>query len=510
MSIIKKLIKALAIFFLMFVFLVIIMILSWTYVTRWRLTEVGEESSPDGKYSLLFQEKGEPDFPFGYSHAKVTLYKGDEKVNSFLEDIADDGGGFRKDNYSVEWLPAGVIVTFHGSEQADKDLEIFYDDGKIFEGYSKDEIKEILKKRYGIMDVERMTSVKDGFIIKAEGVSFYAENDMALHNSFLQESFKKITEDVFLNHTGRGLAWENEEGESRADIRYIPIISVNGTLMQDIDAYCSDICRWLHACLEKYPYDKCRDIYICFIPDIYGYSREKYYFSEISMKQFIEDDSVFYNELYAYLNNLTANKADPLQVTDELYSQTDEPFEVDEGTIRLWASYEAGAVYDFEDGTEYAMIPVDRALGSSYYVLMSFREGDRDKAELVNIDPYNGSGGETLFISFINDSDLGFSCLTYSGGSEGMLFRTSDKGKSFQDIALPSPEIELSDGKYYNPFVMPEEVWEENGMIYLKVGQGPEGDYYNKELDGKTCGIYVSEDEGRTFHFLKEKLCKQM
>ena len=76
------------------------------------------------------------------------------------------------------------------------------------------------------------------------------------------------------------------------------------------------------------------------------------------------------------------------------------------------------------------MMPIDRAAGSSYYMLVKTTDGG-ETYTLVNSDPYRGSGGQAAWIEFIDDSDLGFACLTYSGGDEGMLYRTDDRGKTF-------------------------------------------------------------------------------
>ncbi len=62
--------------------------------------------------------------------------------------------------------------------------------------------------------------------------------------------------------------------------------------------------------------------------------------------------------------------------------------------------------------------------------------------------------------------------------------------------------VKLSDGTYYNPFVMPVKVWEEDDILYLDVGQGPEGDYYNDE--GFCHGLYSSTDKGITWKYEKE------
>ena len=88
------------------------------------------------------------------SRIQVTLYDGERKVDSFNEDIADDGGQFRTANYSVEWMKKGVVVTFKGSEQADREVAVFFDGSDSFEGYRDEEIGEILEERYGIKQIE--------------------------------------------------------------------------------------------------------------------------------------------------------------------------------------------------------------------------------------------------------------------------------------------------------------------------------------------------------------------
>ena len=88
----------------------------------------------------------------------------------------------------------------------------------------------------------------------------------------------------------------------------------------------------------------------------------------------------------------------------------------------------------------------------------------------------------------------------YSGGSLGRFFRTEDGGRSFQEITYPSAKIELPDGSLYNPFIMPDRVWEEEGKLYMMAGQGPDGDYYE---DGVwVYGLYESEDMGRSWSYV--------
>lgn len=165
-----------------------------------------------------------------------------------------------------------------------------------------------------------------------------------------------------------------------------------------------------------------------------------------------------------------------------------------------YLSIEPSCTFVTEEGLEYRMIGVDRALGSSFYVLIGV-EGQGRKCTFVNPDPYNGSGGESRWITFLN-KDLGFSCLAYAAGSQGSLYRTEDGGSSWEIVEYPSANVKLSDGTYYNPFVMPEEVYEEDGVLYMEAGQGADGDYYDAEL-GFCHGVYRSFDSGTNWEFVQ-------
>ncbi len=520
---IKKAVKAVIMIILILAGILLGLGLLIKYETSWRLSNVGVEESPDGKYIILFQEVGSPDFPFGSSHAKVTVYDGNKEITSFREDIADDGAVFRPDNYSVEWMEYGVVITFMGSEQGDREVEVFYDGRESFDGYTDEEIENILKKRYDITDVSEISKKPNGFEIRADGVVFHTDDSMACHDSYHQEKIKAMTEEVFPGSIQRSLSWDITEGDSPADTVYTPVISMHGPGKQDIDAFCSDICEWLSYCFEKLPYEEGKEAYTGFIPEIPGYRNMKFCFREYDMDGFTEDTVDFYNTLYVYINRYMDHEYDAIMNI----SGTDEPddksvsydsggidaestggamSEVTEDTIETWASYDPDAVCESPDGGEYALVPVDRALGSSYYVLLLFEEkNNKDSARLINPDPFNGHGGEAKFIAFPGDGRTGFAALSYSGGSQGMLFVTNDGGAGFEEVILPSPEISLPNGMKYNPFVMPEEAWEESGTIYLRVGQGSEGDYYNPQLDDHPDGIYMSEDNGKTFRFVREE-----
>ena len=513
---IKKVIRIALTILCTFVGILLIFLLMLKYEMSWKITKVGLEQSPDGRYSVLFQSVGEADWPFGYSHAKVTVREGDRVIKTFREDIADDGGQFRPDNYFVKWMKYGVVITFMGSEQPDREAEIFYDGRELFSGYTDEEIEEILKDRYGIHKVDKIAKDKDGYAISADGIDFRADARLALHDSYPQEVFKVVTDELFPERFNRSVEWDVKQGEDPSDLVYIPVISMNGPGAQDLNPYCDVICEWLDCCFERLPYTKGKTMYdkAGFIAAAPGYGNVRLDFNNmLRLDNYSEDRVGFYNNLYTrmerYLNydytsfGGTVPTGSDTESDDEI-KETDE---ITDDVIKQWAAYDYEVTYDFPDGREYALVPVDRALGSSFYVLLAFNEkGNPDSAKLINQDPFNQHGGEARFITFLSDGNIGFAALSYAGGSEGILVETFDKGKSFREIILPSPKIELPTGEFYNPFVMPEGVWEESGIIYLKVSQGPDGDHHSAALDdARTVGIYASKDAGKSFEFVREE-----
>ena len=178
------------------------------------------------------------------------------------------------------------------------------------------------------------------------------------------------------------------------------------------------------------------------------------------------------------------------------------PDPVTEEQKAYYLSLEAACSDTLSDGTQMRLLATDRACGSSYYTLIGVKDGE---CTFVNTDPFNGSGGEALFITFPDQEtegrgQTGYAGLAYSGGSLGSFYITEDGGRHFQALEISEPQIPLSDDTTYCPFIMPEEVYEENGAIYLVMGQGPDGDYHDET--GYPSGLYRAED-GRTFRYVK-------
>ena len=73
------------------------------------------------------------------------------------------------------------------------------------------------------------------------------------------------------------------------------------------------------------------------------------------------------------------------------------PAPVTEEQKAYYLSLEAACSDTLSDGTQMRLLATDRACGSSYYTLIGVKDGE---CTFVNTDPFNGSGGEALFITF--------------------------------------------------------------------------------------------------------------
>lgn len=95
------------------------------------------------------------------------------------------------------------------------------------------------------------------------------------------------------------------------------------------------------------------------------------------------------------------------------------PAPVTEEQKAYYLSLEAACSDTLSDGTQMRLLATDRACGSSYYTLIGVKDGE---CTFVNTDPFNGSGGEALFITFPDQEtegrgQTGYAGLAYSGGS---------------------------------------------------------------------------------------------
>ena len=82
---------------------------------------------------------------------------------------------------------------------------------------------------------------------------------------------------------------------------------------------------------------------------------------------------------------------------------------------------------------------------------------------------------------------------------QATLFRTENGGEIISPVTFPDVQVPLIDDETYNPFQFPDMPYEENGELYVTVGQGPNGDY-----NSGAKALYQSSDNGKTWVFLEE------
>lgn len=166
-----------------------------------------------------------------------------------------------------------------------------------------------------------------------------------------------------------------------------------------------------------------------------------------------------------------------------------------ESDPNYFSEEEIAEEYFVDDDLGYQLVIVDAALGSRFYSLR--QTVDRGENWLIhNADPFLGETGGAAGLKFI-DKNLGFIALSHNGGTEADLFRTDDGGETFQKIKLEAIVVELY-GSEFEPFDFPEMPTAENSTLILPVGQGADGDYLNNAK-----AIFISEDNGQTFEFVK-------
>lgn len=102
----------------------------FTYVTRYKITDIDSSISDDGQYEVIYQAVGEPDWPFGYSHARIVLKHDGKTIIKRKFDVANDGGVLHSDSWSVSWEENCVKVIISGEEQPDI-LYSFHFDGTV-------------------------------------------------------------------------------------------------------------------------------------------------------------------------------------------------------------------------------------------------------------------------------------------------------------------------------------------------------------------------------------------
>ena len=136
--------------------LLAILVGSITYVVNYKIHEIDTDVSPDGKYELILQQVGDPDWPFGSTHARVVLKEGDKIIKKYRFDVHNDGGNISDNSWIVTWYDNSVVWIAYGEEQPDQSYRICFDGtGNVF--------SKSLDTHYGV-------KYESGKTVKEEGI----------------------------------------------------------------------------------------------------------------------------------------------------------------------------------------------------------------------------------------------------------------------------------------------------------------------------------------------------
>lgn len=100
-----------------------------SYVTNYKKTTCDSSISSDGKYELILQAVGEPEWPFGTASGRLILKESKDKISQTDFELRNDGGSISSSCWEVTWYEDYVAVILSGEEQSDEQF-ILYFDGK--------------------------------------------------------------------------------------------------------------------------------------------------------------------------------------------------------------------------------------------------------------------------------------------------------------------------------------------------------------------------------------------
>ena len=90
--------------------------------------EIATYNSPNGEYSLVFEQMGDPGWPFGPTDVRLTLKNHDGKIIERVStQLFDDGANASEHNIaSISWNDDAVIIVLRASEMKEKEVSIAY------------------------------------------------------------------------------------------------------------------------------------------------------------------------------------------------------------------------------------------------------------------------------------------------------------------------------------------------------------------------------------------------
>lgn len=95
--------------------------------------EIATYNSPDDGYSLVFEQMGDPRWPFGSTDVRLTLKNRNDKIIERVSaQLSNDGANAGKDNIaSVFWKDDAVVAVLRAAEMKDREISIAYNKSQI-------------------------------------------------------------------------------------------------------------------------------------------------------------------------------------------------------------------------------------------------------------------------------------------------------------------------------------------------------------------------------------------
>lgn len=106
--------------------LIIVFWFSFSYVTNYRKTTCDTSISPDGKYKLILQAIGEPDWPFGSASGRLILKEDKNKISQIDFELRNNGASINSNCWKVIWYDDCVEVILSGEEQDNEQIILYF------------------------------------------------------------------------------------------------------------------------------------------------------------------------------------------------------------------------------------------------------------------------------------------------------------------------------------------------------------------------------------------------
>ena len=125
--IMKKYFKVIICFIGLVCAMILILGISFSYITNYKKITIDTSNSPDRKYELTLQAVGEPDWPFGSASGRLVLMESKDKISQTDFELDNDGGSITSSCWKVTWYEDYVEVILSGEEQFDEQVILYFD-----------------------------------------------------------------------------------------------------------------------------------------------------------------------------------------------------------------------------------------------------------------------------------------------------------------------------------------------------------------------------------------------